>query len=100
MTGLDPKATQLRLEEILKLIRDRESETARAQIDALVSELKLLEGSAPQASGGAPETWRLIAAHLKAADVEIEATHLASAEESLGKAIGAVTEDQGPAAAK
>lgn len=90
MAALDSKAMQLRLEEILTLIKDRESEAARAQIDALVSELKLSDASAPQS--------RLVAAHLKAADVQIEATHLAFAEESLGKAIGVATEDHGPAA--
>ena len=98
MEVFDPKAIQIRLEDILKLIKERESQAALAQIDSLVSEFKSLEGPTSDAEdhaakrNRAPEAWRLIAAHLKAAEVQIQETHLAFAEESLTKAIGVVIE--------
>lgn len=97
MEAFDAKATQLRLQDILTLIKDRDGEAALAQIDSLVSELKQLDG--PTVQQRPPEPWRLISAHLKAAEVQIEATHLAFAEESLDKAIGVAIEQQGPATA-
>jgi hypothetical protein len=98
METFDAKATQLRLQEILVLVKDRDGEAALAQIDSLVSELKQLDGPAVQERP--PEPWRLISAHLKAAEVQIEATHLAFAEESMEKAIGVAVGEQGPAIAR
>lgn len=69
----------LKLQEIHDLIMNDAGEDALQKIDSVVTELK--------SDGNPTDSGRLIAAHLKAAEVEIEATHLAPAADSVSKAI-------------
>jgi hypothetical protein len=104
MSAFNPIETGSKLQSILTLIKAADSEAALRQIADLVAELRLMgEASAGQDAGTAgqgestqgestgagaePEPWRLIAAQLKAAELQIQETHLSSAEDSLAKAI-------------
>jgi hypothetical protein len=106
MTNFDPEDTHTRLESIVTLVQNRDAETALSQISDLVTELKSTEEHdaarpfGPPDADREPEPQRVISAHLKGAEVHINDTHLALAEESLEKALGVVMDEKGPAVAK
>ncbi len=72
-----------RLQEIHHLLTNGAGDDALGRMQAILTELNN-DGDAPS---------RLIAAHLRAAEVLIERTHLAPAAESLEKAIYVVTHE-------
>jgi hypothetical protein len=83
--SIDPTA---RLEVVRALIQAGDSEGALETIREIVETLKE-DGDAHTVNepDGSPHPSRLIAAHLRAAEVQIEQTHMSPAEESLEKAI-------------
>jgi hypothetical protein len=98
MATFEPQTIIVRLEKILALIKSNDSVGALSHIADLVAELRLLDeepvrGHSSESreesarTGRGPEPWRAIAAQLKAAEVQIQATHLSHAQESLEKAI-------------
>jgi hypothetical protein len=90
MSTFDPGAIYLQLGNILALLKNGDAERALQQIADLISELEPLKGSEPHSPdipNREPEPGRIIAAHLKGAEVQIRATRLALAQESLEKAI-------------
>jgi hypothetical protein len=77
-----------RLEVVLALIQAGDSTGALEGIREIVESLKE-DGVVHTVDGpdGSPHPSRLIAAHLRAAEVQIEQTHMSPAEDSLEKAI-------------
>jgi hypothetical protein len=90
--SFDPSIMGGRLEAIRALVESGAADDARARIAELVAELRSTGEGAP-AEGPPPEPWRLIAAHLKAAEVQIEQTHMAPAADSIAKAIYVATHE-------
>jgi signal transduction histidine kinase len=86
-----------RLEVILALIQAGDSEGALTEIRDLVSALRTSSSEEPDSPDGPPQITRVIAAHLKAAEVQIEQTHLSPAEDSVAKAIYAASHPAGQA---
>lgn len=81
-----------RLEVVLALIQAGDSAGALETIREIVETLK--EDGAVQTVDereGSPHPSRLIAAHLRAAEVQIEQTHMSPAVDSLEKAIYVAT---------
>ena len=87
-----------RLEALLALIKAGEGAAALAEIRDMVDALRADSPEEQDQTDGAPPAGRIIAAHLKAAEVEIEQTHMAPAEASLAKAIYAATHPASQAA--
>jgi hypothetical protein len=96
MAALDPQTVGYRLESILTLVQSNDDYRALLRIADLVLDLRSLAeapiqaGSNPRDNGGPgpePEPWRVIAAHLKAAEIQLQETHRSPAEESIAKAI-------------
>ena len=93
MSTFDPEAVYLQLGNFLVLLKNGDGDTALKQIADLTSALEGLKGSEPHSPdlpNREPEPGRIVAAHLKAAEVQIQATHLALAQESVEKAIDVV----------
>jgi hypothetical protein len=81
----DEKITASKLEQIHNLLMNGAGDDAIEKIRSVVTELRSdADGTTPQ---------RLILAHLKAAEVQIEGTHLAPAADSVGKAIYVATHE-------
>ncbi len=87
--SIDPTA---RLEVVLALIQAGDSAGALERIREIVETLKE-DGTGQTANepDGSPHPSRLIAAHLRSAEVQIEQTHMSPAEESLEKALYVAT---------
>ena len=85
------------LDEILDLLNNGSGDVALGRIREIVRELKSPDeqqaSAEPSGDNGAPEPWRIIAAHLKAAEVHIELTRLAPAADSVSKAIYVATHE-------
>jgi hypothetical protein len=96
----DMQETGRRLEVILALVQANDSEGALSEIRDLVSALRANNAEErDDSSDSAPQITRVIAAHLKAAEVQIEQTHLSPAEASVAKAIYAASHPAGQASA-
>lgn len=81
-----------RLEVILALVQAGDGDAALTEIRDMVAALRANAPEEQEATDdNAPPAWRVIAAHLRAAEVEIEQTRLAPAEDSIAKAIYAST---------
>jgi len=88
-----PAASQeltARLDAILASLNSNDAGGALSQINELTAELRQEAAESfadPAIDNSVAETWRLAIAHLKAAEVQIEATHLSPAVDSVSKAI-------------
>lgn len=89
--GIDYTRIAADLQQIHDLVTNGNADDAISRIDTLVSELKSTHSAADESES--PEPWRIIAAHLKAAQVQIEQTHLSPAADSISKAIYAATHE-------
>jgi hypothetical protein len=94
-----PAASQelaTRLDAILALMTSGDAAGALSQINDLTVELRQEADESfadPATDDSVAETWRLAIAHLKAAEVQIEATHMAPAADSVSKAIYIATHE-------
>ena len=89
--SFDPATTRLRLQTILELVKRGNGAEALPLISGLASELRLSGIEDETGAGGVPAPWRLIAAYLKTAEVQIQETHTSPAEDSIEKAIYVAT---------
>jgi hypothetical protein len=82
----------VRIQGLIALVENGSSEEALLQIDGLASQL----GRAAQPGDERADLWRMIAAHLRAAEVLVRETHLEFAKESLAKGLDVVQKCRRP----
>jgi hypothetical protein len=80
-----------RLEVILALVQAGDGDAALTEIREMVDVLRATSPAERDPDTGDPPSSSVIAAHLKAAEVQIEQTHMSPAEDSITKAIYAAT---------